>query len=89
MFITLQSSTQGGGVRAYAPKSGDQIYFNVAAVKQLGYDYELSIGEDIYLMDIPAKAIERKTHKKYPNKKWWQFWLKQEEYVDGYVLLVL
>ena len=36
-----------------------------------------------------TKVTKRYTHKKYPNKRWWQFWIKQEEYVDGYKLLIL
>lgn len=89
MYITRPSFAQGGGSRAYELKRGDEIYFNIAAIKQFGYNYELSIGEDIYLMELPAKVIKRKTRKKYPNKKWWQFWLKQEEYIDGYILMIL
>ena len=36
-----------------------------------------------------AKVVEVHKTKKYPNKKWWQFWLKQEEYIDGYNLMIL
>lgn len=75
--------------RAYQLHSGDEIYMNVAAVKTLGYGYELKLSENIFISGMQAMVVKRYTHKKYPNKKWWQFWLKQEEYIDGYNLMVL
>lgn len=75
--------------RAYQLHSGDVLYCNVVMIKTLGYDYELKLNENIFMSGMQAKVSERYTHKKYPNKKWWQFWLKQEEYVDGYNLLIL
>lgn len=75
--------------RAYQLYSGDEIYMNVTAVKTLGYDYELKLGENIFISGMKAMIVKRCTHKKYPNKKWWQIWLKQEEYIDGYILMIL
>ena len=74
--------------RAYQLCSGDEIYLNVASVKELGFERELQVGENI---SVPLQVLvtKRYTHKKYPNKRWWQFWIKQEEYVDGYNLLIL
>lgn len=75
--------------RAYQLHSGDVLYFNVIAIKELGYDYKLKLGEDICIGNLSAKITKIYGKKKYPNKKWWQFWLKQEEYVEGYNLMVL
>jgi hypothetical protein len=68
--------------------TGDEIYLNTKAMKDLGFQCELDLGETITL-PFKAQVTKRYTHKKYPNKKWWQFWLKQEEYVDGYNLMIM
>ena len=84
--------------RAYQLHSGDELYCDVNFIKCLGYYYELELGQTISIYPehnsiiakgIAAKISKKYTHKKYPNKKWWQFWLKQEEYVDGYILTIL
>jgi len=68
--------------------SGDELYLNVAMMKDLGFERELQLGETVSF-PIKVQVTKRYTHKKYPNKKWWQFWLKQEEYVDGYNLMIM
>ena len=84
--------------RVYEARSGDVLYCNTKFIEELGHPYELKLGWtlDIYEKDgamvtkgVIAKVIEIHSKKKYPNKKWWQFWLKQEEYVDGYNLMIL
>lgn len=84
--------------RAYKLNSGDELYFDTVAVKNLGYEYELTLGQTICIYpennSIIAKGIRLKVKeicctKKYPNKKWWQFWIKQEKYINGYILMVL
>ena len=84
--------------RAYQLQSGDEVFCNVEWLECLGYYYELNLGQIIRIYPKPDNIIakgmqaivaKRYTHKKYPNKKWWQFWLKQEEYVDGYNLMIL
>lgn len=84
--------------RAYQLQSGDEVFCNVKCIESLGYYYELNLGQiismypksdNIIAKSMKAMVVQRCTHKKYPNKKWWQFWLKQEEYVDGYILIIL
>ena len=85
-------------VRVHQLHSGDVLYCNIEFMNYLGYPYELALGQNVYIYpehnSIIAKSITAKVtkvhkHKKYPNKKWWQFWLKQEEYVEGYNLMIL
>lgn len=82
----------------YKAYSGDVLYCNAKFIEELGHPYKLKLGQtlDIYEKDgamvtkgVVAKVVEVHKIKKYPNKKWWQFWLKQEEYIDGYNLMVL
>lgn len=84
--------------RVYQLHRGDELYYNVEFIKELGHPYTLELGQTLNIYKksngmvtkgIVAKVSEVHTHKKYPNKKWWQFWLKQEEYIDGYNLMVL
>lgn len=83
--------------RMYELHINDIIYCNTAFIEELGYDYDLIPGEAIYIFQIKeersidkvAKVIKVFTEKKYPNKKWWQFWLKQEEKVTGYHIIIV
>lgn len=84
--------------RAYRLCKGDVLYFNTAMMQTIGYSYELELGQKIRLYPEPNSIIAKgivllvtEVHKikKYPNKKWWQFWLKQETYIKGYNLEVL
>lgn len=84
--------------RLYEMHNGDVLYCNVEFVRELRYPYELELGQTIHIYpehnSIIAKGIDllvTEVHKKkkYPNKKWWQFWLKQEEDITGYNLTVL
>lgn len=82
--------------RLYEIHSGDVLYCNVEFIKELGYPYELELGQTIYIYSehnsiAKSDLLVTEVHKtkKYPNKKWWQFWLKQEEYINGYSLTVL
>ena len=84
--------------RAYELHKGDVIYGNTEFMKEHKYYYELLLGQTIYLHTkdnnireegIAVKVTKVFKEKKYPNKKWWQFWLKQEETVTGYHLMVL
>ena len=88
----------GERTRAYRLCSGDEVYFNTAMTEKIGYHYELELGQKIKLYPDNNSIIETgitllvtEVHKtkKYPNKKWWQFWLKQKEYIDGYNLTVI
>lgn len=79
--------------RLYELHSGDVIYCNTLFINDLGYDHDLTLGTHIYIDSIGNNPIARVTkvfkEKKYPNKKWWQFWIKQEEYVTGYYLEIM
>jgi hypothetical protein len=75
--------------RAYELHSGDVIYCDVIAMKSSGYDHKMKLGEHICIGSLCAYVTQIYKHKKYPNKKWWQFWLNQEEYIDGYNLMIL
>ena len=90
-------------LRAHKLHSGDVIYCNVEAMKELDENYMYydmhyggrKLGDHIALyfkehdVAFSMKVIEVFKEKKYPNKKWWHFWLKQEETVTGYNLMVL
>ena len=39
--------------------------------------------------NVRAKITRVKKTKKYPEKKWWQIWLKQEEHIEGYYLMIM
>lgn len=84
--------------RIYEAHRGDVLYCNIKFIEELGHPYELKLGQtlDIYKKEngmvtngVVAEVIKVHSKKKYPNKKWWQFWLKQEEYIDGYNLMIL
>ena len=84
--------------RGYELHSGDILYCNTEWMKEAGYYYELSPGETIYVHTKNNNIREEGTafrvtevfkNKKYPNKKWWQFWLRQEEIVTGYHLMFI
>jgi hypothetical protein len=84
--------------RLYKLCSGDVLYCNKEFMEEQHYHYDLSIGDFVYLypkensiLENGVKAIVTKvfTDKKYPNKKWWQFWIKQEEYITGYHLMIV
>lgn len=90
MYITRPSFILGDdSIRAYKLQSGDMIYLSIVALQELGYDSNLQLGDNIVIGELHAHAMKRKYHEKYPDKKWWQFWLKQEEYTDGYTFLIL
>ena len=98
MKITKTNNIDSSKCRACRLYRGDVVYFNAEMMKAIGYNYELELGQKIRLYpeqnSIIAKGIsllvtEVHKTKKYPNKKWWQFWLKQETYVKGYNLEVL
>lgn len=85
-------------VRVYEFHLGDVLYFSVELMKKLGYYYELNAGDPVYIYPENNSIREDGTmlrvskvfkEKKYPNKKWWQFWIKQEETVIGYHLMVV
>ena len=84
--------------RLYEVHNGDVLYCNTEWMEKFGYYYELTLGQTIYLHsennNILEKGIEVQItkvfkDKKYPNKKWWQFWIKQEETVTGYHLMII
>lgn len=97
--IQIESINKRMKEQIYKAHSDDIFYCDTMFVeKYLGYPYELELGQVIYIYpennSIIAKstAVEvTKIHKtnKYPNKKWWQFWVKKEECVEGYTLMVL
>ncbi len=88
-------------VRAYELHSGDVIYCNVDAMKKKKLDEHYiyygsrKLGDHIALyfqehdVAFSVKVVDVFKEKKYPNKKWWQFWIKQEETVTGYHLMVV
>jgi len=84
--------------RIHGLHKNDIIYCNTAFIEELGYYYELKLGELIFLHTKynnileegkPLRVVRIFKEKKYLNKKWWQFWLKQEETVTGYHLEVI
>ena len=84
--------------RAYKLCSGDVLYCNKEFMEQQRYHYNLNVGDIVYLYPkknniledgVKARVAQVFTEKKYPNKKWWQFWIKQEEYVTGYHLMII
>ena len=95
-FESIKSDTSK--CRAYRLNHGDIVYFNKTMMNTIGYPYELELGQKIRLYPEQNNIIAPSTvllikdihrTKKYPNKKWWQFWLKQETYIEGYDLEVL
>ena len=84
--------------RAYELHRGDVLYCNTEWLKENGYYYELTLGEVIHIHQKPNsilndgvefRVVYAFKEKKYPNKKWWQFCIKQEEEVTGYHLEVV
>ena len=76
--------------RLYKVHNGYVLYCNKEWVQELGYDYDLLLGECIYVNgNITAKVIKVFRDKKYPNKRWWQFWIKQKEIVTGYHIMFI
>lgn len=76
--------------RLYEMHSGDILYCNIKFIEELGHPYELELGQSFGICKKGVvKVVNIHKTKKYPNKKWWQFWLKQEEYIDGYNLMIL
>ncbi len=77
---------------------GDVIYCypEFMTVLTHGNSYKLEVGQTIYPDDDSLREngaafmiIGIDKEKKYPTKKWWQFWLKQEENAIGYKLIVV
>lgn len=77
------------GTRVYELHKQDVLYCNVEFMKEQKYYQELLLGQIVYLNGVSAKVIKVFKEKKYPNKKWWQFWIKQEEIITGYNLMVI
>lgn len=69
--------------------SGDIVYCNSEFMKEFGYYQDLLLGQKVNLNGATSQVVKVFKEKKYPNKKWWQFWIKQEEYVTGYYLMVI
>ena len=87
-----------GFYRAHELHKEDVLYCNIKFMEEQRYYYELLLGQTIYFHTkdnnireegIAARVTKVFKEKKYPNKKWWQFWLKQEETVTGYHLMVV
>ena len=93
----FEKINEGRRARILRLSQGDILYFNVPWIESIGCQYELKLGQIIDIVregdlsDVKGKAKVVKIFKakKYPNKKWWQFWLKQEEYIGGYNLMIL
>lgn len=83
--------------RAIELHKGDVLYCNTKFMEEYGYYYELMPGEIIYIHSSPNSILNEgimfrvvKIFKeKSPNKKWWQFWIKQTEKVTGYHIEVM
>ena len=78
--------------RLYELHSGDVFYCNVDAIKELGYDYDLILGDVVYLGSVitdPSARVVKVIKNNKHTKKWWQFWIKQQEKVTGYNLMVI
>ena len=77
--------------------SGDVIYCNTKFMEKQSYYYELILGDIIHLHSNKDNILEEGIasrvinvfKKKTPDKKWWQFWIKQKEYVMGYNLEII
>ena len=75
--------------RLYELHSGDVLYCNTKFIEKLGHDYNLILGENIYIINCITAKVVKVFKEKNPNKKWWQFWIKQEEIVTGYHLEII
>jgi len=100
-YVTKQSE-QSVQFRLYQLNKDDVIFIDTIGMERLGYTRKLVPGDRVHfnrhlcrayytidLKNVSAIVTKVYKHKKYPNKKWWQFWLKQEEYTDGYNLMIL
>ena len=102
-FTLMKDYAKAMELRVCELHSGDVIYCNVEAMKKLDENYIYydiryggrKLGDHIalyfqeYDVAFSMEVVEVFKEKKYPNKKWWQFWLKQEETVTGYNLMVI
>lgn len=69
--------------------SGDVLSFNIEAVKTLGIERTLKLGENIEINEDLTMMVTYVIKKTIQDKKWWQFWLKKQEEVTGYHLMVI
>ena len=89
-FITVKDAPSFYGFyRAYELHKGDVLYCNHEFMKEFRCYNDLLLLQEVNLNGIAARVVKVIKNKKYPNKKWWQFWLKQEEYVTGYHLEII
>lgn len=84
--------------RLHELRSGDELYCNTKFMEEQKYYYELNLGDIIYIHScrnnileegVAARVIKVEKERTNSDKKWWQFWIKHQEYVTGYNLMIV
>lgn len=77
--VKMPSFTEDIPYRTVQLHSGDELYFNIEAIKTLGINRMLKLGEKIKINEYLTMMVTCVVKKTIQDKKWWQFWKKNKK----------